>query len=822
MSFRVAQKTLERLEWPQVVARLRDHCRTSQARRNLAQAEARDGGDDLDPVGFHFESELSGARARLGETSEARRLLEAGEIPPLSTLADLEVPFQRAAKEGVLTPHQLLDIGSALCSLHATVRFLKSHASPAPLLATIALQIEDHRELEREIESCVDTSGEVCDGASAALREARGEAQRLSGMLKDRLARQLQDPNVAAALSDVYYTLRNDRFVLPVRADARGRIKGIVHDASNSGATLFIEPEALVELNNQLKQAELSALREALRVLRNLSRRVAESVPSLRVGLAALTAVDLAFARGRLSMEMDAVEPQVGRDGVFELLQLRHPLLPREAAVPNDMRLGESFCVMVISGPNGGGKTVAMKAVALAALFARAGLHVPAASGARVCLVDQILADIGDDQDIRESLSTFSAHMANVARIVEAASEHTLVVLDEVGVGTDPNEGAALAQAVLERLAQRGARVIATTHYNLLKEMAAIDSRFCNASVEFDPDTLAPTFRLRLGEPGVSSATAVAARMGMPKRVLERANTLLESEDRRLDRMLSELASTRASLEAEQREAVQLRAEGEAARDEYRARLERLQERRDKLFLSMREDLDHAFKEAHSHVAAVIRDLQRGGGARDAARARARLLTLDEQTRAAAESAGVSHREDKDRAQGDAVDWRHAAPGDPVVVPGGRPGRLESLPDRRGKVRVRVGGATLVLACDRLATAGQEAGAGRAERRPERSRRSRGRDFGDAATVADAVGGGTLRCDLRGQRVEEAMDCVDDALDRAARENRDGLVIVHGLGTGALRRAVREHLSASPYVGRISPGGAEQGGDGVTLAELRR
>ena len=813
MPFRVAQKTLERLEWPQVVARLQAHCRTPQARQKLVCPELQEGDDRAESAApAVFAQELAQVRARLAETSEARSLLNAEQTPPLDSFEDLAVAFRRAAKGGALTPQQLLDVRGALRSLHATVRFLASRQDECPRLAALCAEIEEQRGLERHIDDCIDPSGDVLDRASPTLREARTETKHRAAQIQARLERVLQNPDVASALSDNYYTLRNERYVLPVRADKRGRVPGIVHDASNSGTTLFVEPEGVVELNNQLKQAELAAAREIERILRELTLQLAEALPSLGRGFDALARIDLAFARGQLSLEMDAVEPEVAREGCFELLQLRHPLLPVADAIPNDLRLGRDFRVMVISGPNGGGKTVTMKAAALAALFVRAGLHVPCAAGARVDFVDTILADIGDDQDIRQSLSTFSAHMANVAEIVESASEHALVVLDEVGVGTDPSEGAALAQAVLERLAERGARVIATTHYNLLKEMAAVDPRFCNASVEFDPETLAPTYRLHLGEPGISSATAVAARMGMQGPVLERANALLEREDRRLDRMLSELAASRAALDAEQREASRLRAEGEVARDEYRARLERLQERRDKLYHSMREDLDQAFKGAHARVAGVIRDLQRGGTAQAAGRARSRLLDIEEKTRDAARAAGIDSPLAADEKHPKAVDWRHISPGDPVSVPGGRRGILESLPDRRGKVRVQVGAAVLVVDCDRVRSVTEGSPTPCVEARPAPLERA----------DRDELGGGTMRCDLRGQRVDEALECVSEALDRATRESRDGVLFVHGFGTGALRKAIREHLGTSPYVDEFRPGDADQGGDGVTVAALRR
>jgi DNA mismatch repair protein MutS2 len=379
-----------------------------------------------------------------------------------------------------------------------------------------------------------------------------------------------------------------------------------------------------------------------------------------------------------------------------------------------------------------------------------------------------------------------------------------------VGVGTDPGEGAALAQAALEALADAGARVVATTHYNLLKEMAEVDTRFANASVEFDPRTLAPTYRLRLGAPGSSSATAVAARMGVPAAVLERANALLDREDRRLDQMLSELQASRAALERERHDAEHARVEGEAARDEYRRKLERLQERRDELFARMRTDLERAFKEAHAEVAGVIRSLQRGGGAREAAReaarARERLLALE----AKAREAEAQSRADVPEPPRARVDWRSARPGDAVALPGGRLGKLVSLPDRRGRAVVQAGAAKLEIEAERLSAASEaKAARGPAPRPAPRVRV-------ETASPEAAPG----RVDLRGLRVDEALDRVTEALDDAAGAGRATLEIVHGIGTGALRRAVREHLARSPYVARWEPAAADRGGEGITIARL--
>jgi DNA mismatch repair protein MutS2 len=807
MSFRVAPRTLERLEWAELVERLAGCARTPGG-----AARAR---------GSLFEADAASVRERLSETSEARALLSEGGAPPTEGVRDLDASLLRLAKGGALGAGELLDVASTAAALAATARFLAARAERVPRLAALGAGIVDPSALADAIGAALEPDGTVRDAASPVLARARREARELAAEAQHRIERLLRDADVAGALSDSYFTVRNDRYVLPVRAESRARVPGIVHDASASGGTLYVEPEALVDVNNRHKQAELAIARETQRVLRELSERVADARGDLVAGLDALDAVDLAFARGRLSAELDAVEPDVRDAGVVRLPLLRHPLLGPEA-VPNDLVLGEGTTVLVISGPNAGGKTVALKALALAVLLVRAGLHVPAARGARVDVFDAVLADIGDAQDLREHLSTFSAHVANLAEIARAADARALVALDEVGVGTDPSEGSALAQAVLEELADRGARVVATTHYNLLKEMAEVDPRFANASVEFDPETLAPTYRLRLGAAGSSSALAVAARMGMPASVLARADALLEREDRRLDRMLAELQASRAALERERSEAVRLRAESEVARDDYRAKLERLQARRDKLFGELRADLDRAFRDAHAQVAAVIHSLQQAPSARDAARARERLLALraraDETAARAAEPA-ASGAEGAGAPlpaadEGDTelrFDWSRARPGDRVTLPGGRAATVVALPDRRGRARVLVGTARLEIPADQVRPAAASASRP-AAREPVRVRLER---------APEPAGGPAAPLDLRGLRVDEALTRLERALDDAALRGRARLAVVHGLGTGALRAAVREHLARSPYVVRLEDPEPSRAGDGASVAVLR-
>jgi DNA mismatch repair protein MutS2 len=797
LPFSITQKTLERLEWPRIAARLAAAARTPRGRASLTPAPGEDAASGFAP-------DLEAVRELHAETEQALAILAEGDAPPLGGVEEISASLARARKGGSLPGQALLELRGTLAALRETAGFFEARREQAPRLSELAAQVRAQPELERRIESALEPSGEVRDTASPELAQARRESRGATAEIQQRLERLLQDPDLRARLSDAFFTVRNDRYVLPVRAEARAGVRGILHDASRSGTTVFVEPEALVDLNNRLRQSGLAATREAERVLAELSAAAGAAADEIEAGLAALAGIDRAFARAALAQELRAVRPEVGAEGVVRALGLRHPLLPAEEAIGNDLRLGEHYQVLVLSGPNAGGKTVALKSVALAALCVRAGLFVPAEPGARVDLFDAVLADIGDEQDIRESLSTFSAHVANLARIVEQATPHSLVVLDEIGTGTDPSEGAALAQACLEALAERGARVIATTHMNLLKEMAEVDVRFANASFEFDPETLAPTYRLRVGHPGASSALAVAARMGLDPGVLTRANQLLDREDRRLDRMLSELAASRAALEQEQREAVRARAAGEAARAEYEVKLAALQQRREALYRSLREDLERSFREAKEEVASVVRELQQGGTARDAARAQQRLGEI-----------AAEQRQNQPEAAPSApplppLDWRHARVGDAVAIAGGGAGRLLALPDQRGRVAVGVGAARLIVPMARVGAAAP----------PESKPATRREPSATLAGPADAEAGGAQRCDLRGLRVDEALDRLAEALDRAAALGSSRLIIVHGIGTGALREAVRRHMAESPYVARYQAGEPNEGGEGVTIARL--
>ncbi|MAJ61996.1 MAG: hypothetical protein CBC48_19960 [bacterium TMED88] len=817
MAFSIEKETLEALEWPRIIEKLVEACGTERARSEVIRHGSLLPSEISDSAGMTiFPQDSESVMQRLQETSEARALLDEDEAPPLGGTPDIGPLLAQAARGVTLDPDELLDVRVASETLRDVSRFLcvPERAVRIPTLARRALTIEAPEALPKRIDECIEKDGQIRDRASSALSEARQRVLRLNSDLKRRLDRYLQNPDIADHLSDRFYTVRNDRYVLPVKADARGRVRGIVHDASRSGTTLFIEPEGSVELNNQLKRAELEIKREIERILADLSQQVATVASPLRAGLESLTWIDWALARGRLSRDMEACAPKVDHEGVFELPGLRHPLIDPSECVPNDVFIGRDFQILVISGPNAGGKTVALKATALAALLVRAGLHVPCEAGARVDLVETVIADIGDGQDIGASLSTFSAHMARQAQIIDRAGRGSLIILDEIGTGTDPGEGAALAQAILEQLADAEARVLTTTHFGLLKEMADLDSRFANASVEFDAVTLNPTYRLRIGEPGASAAASVAARMGMPSAVLTRADALQNREDRQLERMLAELSTQRAALERERSHAETLKVETEAARDEYRSKLQRLQERRDGLFLNMRADLDTAFKEAHGEVARVIRELQAGPSSQRAAQARGDLVDLQKQTRQDAERQGLPKQPTPDP-EWRPVDWTQARNGDRVRTTSGQRGVLLSGPDRKGRVGVQVGAARLVVPADQV---GSDADKGQKHQPGQRIQLHRA----DLLKASDdeSPGPGSRECDLRGLRVEDAIDHLRAVVDQSVADGCSLLRIIHGHGSGALRRAVREHLTESPWATEIRAGDRNEGGEGVTLVRV--
>ena len=801
MTFRASDATLARLEWPRLLELLAAQAATERGAAALRELE--------------FPATHGGVRELLARTSEARKLVDAGSEPPFGGVADLRAALAELSRGRTL---QARELAAFLVTLDAARRIRTSvggNAELAPGLAALAETLPDLRELERALAAVVTPAGEIRDDASPELRRQRRRVRELEGEIERQMARHLRDPDVQTHLQDSYATLRENRPVLPIRAEARQRVRGIVHDVSSSGTTVFIEPEDVVESGNRLRIAQTELTREIERLLSALCAQAREFARELEAQGATLEALDAAFARGRLSRRAGAREPRIAEPGGFELRGLRHPLLLLEAGlapedvVPNDLALADGARCLVISGPNAGGKTVAAKAVGLAALSLRAGLHVSCDEGSALPIVDAVFAEIGDEQDLRAGLSTFSARMANLAAVVAQADSQSLVIADEIGEGTEPGEGAALAQAILEALVERGALVLATTHFNRLKEIAGSDPRFANASAEFDPSTLLPTFRIHMGQPGSSGAMGAAQRMGVDEAVVERARELLDREDSRLEALTRGLSELRQELEAERRLALRMREESEAARGAYESRLAALRGAREQALAAMKADLEAAFTRARAEIAHVVRGLQRGEAAPGPAanRAHAELARIRERT----ESAERAQAEPAPAASPPRAEIPDAAlaVGARVELAGVRtPALVVAAPDRRGRLAVRIGAARTVVGRERVV---RVLGSDAPKPKPA-AHVSLRREVEEAPSHLD--------CDLRGLRVDEALERADAALQRLLGRGGGRVTFIHGHGTGALRDAIRAWLRAVPGVESFAPGGPREGGNGVTVATL--
>ncbi len=541
MDFEVSDRVLDMLEWSALEAVLAGETVTPGGR---ALALARRWAEDNE------------VEERLDEVTEGRALLAQGANPLRAGPQEIEIHLLQAGKGKVLGGVELLRVGETLREARRISSALRKKRPEVPRLAALADGIPDLTALENTLLGAFDSRGRLLDQASSRLADARREAALLASKIQKHMTAALSSAAFASHLQDQFYTLRGDRYVLPIKIESRGRIRGIVHDVSASGTTVFVEPEAVVDLNNRLRYAELEEERESIRILTALSASVGKQLDAIREASDRLSRLDRIMAAARLAERLSATRPRLVPGAEVTLLQAHHPLLAlREGDdVPNDFALGKDYDALILSGPNAGGKTVGLKTVGLAVLMTRAGLHLPAAEGSSIGLFSRVYADIGDDQNLAESLSTFSGQVQQIRRFLDTSDGRTLVLLDEIIVGTDPTEGAALAQAVLEGLVSRGARVIVTTHYSGLKEFAARHPRFENASMEIDPGTHRLTYRLIPGVAGRSGALDIAASLGLDATVIEGARTLLGSDRQEVEQRLRRLDELRLALETEKRE----------------------------------------------------------------------------------------------------------------------------------------------------------------------------------------------------------------------------------------------------------------------------
>ena len=769
------------------------------------------------------------AARRMAAVAELAGLLRAGEALPSLAAPEIEAALASAEKGIVLGADELrpvavlTDIAEGARRAFVGTAGVGSRAA-TPEVAALATKLDPPRGLARTIGMTFDASGEISDAASPELARLREERKGLAESARGAIEKLMRSEEYVSVLQDQFFTVRAERFVLPLKASAKSLGLGIVHDTSRTGETVFIEPTALVSANNRLKVVELDIRRESRRILEALTADVAVVAPALRKSAAALAELDALAAAARLGIAYGGTAISIVDEPIVDLKAARHPLLALAhaasgatgAVVANDVALGGSAAaVLIVSGPNAGGKTVLMKTVGLAALMARAGLLVAAAPGSRVGFFDAVRADIGDRQSVLGDLSTFSGHLANVAEILNASvSGSALVLLDELMAGTNPDQGAALARATAETLAERPVLAVITTHYDSLKALGESDRRFANAGMEYDLERLRPTFRLAVGAPGRSYAFDIAARMGLPEALLERARTLAGGSSVGLESAIARLEAREAALGRDAERLAEAEASARATAEAQREAAEALARRERDLGHKSREAVEAAIAEAREEIRGVVRRAQEGGTGRAAEAGREELARV-----------------------GAAALARLPRPDAPAVVETpalelgarvrverlGANGVIAQLPDGRGRAKVTVGKMTVEVGADELRPiAGPPRQAARASAAATKGAATQTRDARPSDDALALVSQGTSpTADLRGQTGDDALAAVEAALDRAALAGQSHLVVVHGHGTGALRKRVRAYLDDSPYVARWAPGTSRQGGDGVSVVELR-
>ncbi len=735
-------------------------------------------------------SDLKEAERLQDETAAARTMLRAQPSAGIGGARDIRDALRRARLGGALDPDQLLQVADTI----RAAQKLFEDVHPYPPLAALARFARPPRPLAEAIEHAVSGTAEVLDRASPRLGSLRADLRAAQARLQQRLDGLLRSPDLARALQEPIVTQRGGRYVVPVKSEMRSAVKGIIHDQSASGATVFIEPLEILEANNALREAELAEKAEVQRILEELSRRVEKDADELDAVVSALARLDLAMSKALLADALDGERPVLDGDGQLDLVKARHPLLVTQGGevVPIDVRLGSDFRALVVTGPNTGGKTVTLKTIGLLVLMAACGLQLPVQRGSRVPVVKRVFADIGDEQSIAQSLSTFSSHLRNVVATLAEAERGDLALLDELGAGTDPDEGAALAMAVLETLLARGVLVAATTHYPELKAFALNTPGVMNASVEFDAETLRPTYRVHVGLPGASNAFAIASRLGLDRAVLDRAESHLSELHRSLERTLREAERQRTEL------AGTLDQARVAAEDARRATADAEREA-----AKLRDDAERAGRRARTEADELLLQARRALHQAEQARDKAAKRNLVDEARealAGAERTRGSSRDEETRPRATVP----VAVGSPVLVEGvSEPGTLLAIDDK-GMADVAAGPLRLRVPASSL----REAPAFEAPLRSVRPAIT-----GSAPSVP-------LQLDLRGARAEDALAVLDRYLNDAAVAGIDRLRIVHGKGTGALRAAVREMLATHPLVREHSPAAQSEGGEGATIVRL--
>ena len=794
------KNVLKILEFDKILEKLQDYTESEPVKKRISK---------LEPF-----SDIEKARVAQKETTEAMStLLKLGNPPVNLSVCDVRNSVKRAEQGGVLTPREFMDISRVLYVGRRMKSYLSECSEECTVLGEIREKLLTAKSLEDRINACVISETEIADDASADLSAIRRKMKNLNGKIKETLNSMIHSAHYKKFLQDPIVTMRSDRYVIPVRAEYKSEVPGIVHDTSSTGLTLFIEPMGVVNSNNEIRDLKNKEQREIEKILSELSVSVTENSHEIFVDVVGILELDFIFAKGKLSLDTNGTEPILNDKGIINYKRARHPLIDKDKVVANDISFGNETDTLVVTGPNTGGKTVTLKTVGLLSVMAASGLHITANEGSDAAVFSKIYADIGDEQSIEQSLSTFSSHMVNIVKILKNVDSNTLALFDELGAGTDPTEGAALAIAILEHLRAKGVKTLATTHYSELKLFALTTDGVLNASCEFDVKTLQPTYKLLIGIPGKSNAFAISRRLGLSESIIDRANTVLSDEDIRFEDVIGDLERSRREATKDAEENARLKRELKDLREEIERDREKLKNNKSRILDEAHRQAKIIVMDAKSEANEIIRDLEKmrqkgikAGNIEDKKQAvrdtlKKREDTLDEKMKRASKP--------KERF----VDPpKNLKPGESVkIIDLDQEAVVLKVPDKSGNVRVEAGIIKMDVHITNL-------------RRIDKSEEEKAkvaqyippvRSFESKAKTA------TTELDVRGQYPEEAWANTEKFIDDCYLAGISPVRIVHGKGTGVLKKHIREMLRKHRYVVSHRPGIFGEGEDGVTVVELK-
>jgi DNA mismatch repair protein MutS2 len=788
------EQTIKALEWKTILGDLSKYATCTAGKNRCLNTEV--------------FSNVEKVRYELKLTTEGKFLLDRNIFPPLGGICEISEFISMAAAGKTLRGEELIDIANTMAASRRLKAFFERYKEEIPEIYNISANLYENKQLEADILDIFDEAANMIDTASSELKRLSLSLKDQTFNLKNKLNSLINSSTFSKYLQENVFTMRGDRYVIPVKAEHKAHVQGIVHDVSASGATFFIEPKAIVELNNKLRELELQIEAEINRILAELSGRVREISTELKYTYEILGDIDFIFAKSKYSVSIQGTEPEINNKKFISLKNVRHPVLLRvvEKVVPNDIEIGNSFNMMIITGPNTGGKTVILKTVGICTLMAKAGMHVPAAE-ASIYPFKNIFADIGDEQSIIQSLSTFSGHIKNIISILEKTTDETLILLDELGAGTDPLEGTALAEAILYNIYEKGVRAIVTTHFSELKALAYTKQGFYNASVEFDTETLAPTYNLLMGIPGKSNAIFIAKKLGLEEVVAENAREIYLTRKDPTGQILEGLQDTQQQLSKNTEKAQEARANAEYLEKVFNEELEKIKSEKKKIIGIYKKKFDAELSKAKEEIKEILEEARRTKSEKIARRSMSSLGRTESGLRALGQE-----ESEMLEPENEPLDWENTKVGDTVYIKHlDQNVILASLPDKSGNVQVEMGLLKSSVKANELFKPKSGKAFKPIKHYPSKEKP---KDFGINRYKL------TNTLDLRGYNSEDGIDKVEFYLDEASMTNLSPVYIIHGHGTGILRKSIREYLKTSPYVKNYRAGEQSEGGDGVTVVEL--